>query len=78
MIYLSSPIFPKTFILEFMYYNPLGCGNAVTCTIIEDSYILAGEFTCFIKVDFIFSKGRTIKRHSGIIACLVKDCKVWV
>ena len=27
-----------------MYYNPLGCGNAVTCTIIEDSYILAGEF----------------------------------
>ena len=27
-----------------MHYNPLGCGNAVTCTIIEDSYILAGEF----------------------------------
>ena len=59
-----------------MHYNPLGCGNAVTCTIIEDSHILAGEFTCFIKVDFIFSKGRTIKRHSGIIACLAKDCKV--
>ena len=27
-----------------MHYNPLGCGNAVTCTVIEDSYILAGEF----------------------------------
>ena len=34
--------------------------------------------SCFIKVDFIFSKGRTIKGHSGIMACLAKDSKVWV
>ena len=55
-------------------------GN-ITCrsTVAKASYLrISCLNSCFIKVDFIFSKGRTSKGHSGIMACLAKDSKVWV